>query len=82
VPNHEGGRENLEAISLLKHVNEQVSSAGAITVAEEAPPSPASAAPPTAGGLGFHFKWNMGWMNDTLRYMHRTRCTAAGHHTR
>ena len=70
VPNHEGGRENLEAISLLKHVNEQVSGAGAITVAEESTAFPGVSRPTNSGGLGFHFKWNMGWMNDTLRYMH------------
>ncbi|WP_221305026.1 1,4-alpha-glucan branching protein GlgB [Inhella inkyongensis] len=70
VPNVDGGRENLEAISLLKHVNEQVSGAGAITVAEESTAFPGVSRPTTSGGLGFHFKWNMGWMNDTLRYMH------------
>ncbi|MFO1252592.1 MAG: 1,4-alpha-glucan branching protein GlgB [Inhella sp.] len=71
VPNHQGGRENLEAISLLKHVNEQVSLAGGITVAEESTAFPGVSRPTYEGGLGFHFKWNMGWMNDTLRYMHQ-----------
>ncbi len=71
IPNHLGGRENLEAISLMKHVNEVVGreAPGAITVAEESTSFPGVSQPTYNGGLGFHFKWNMGWMNDTLRYM-------------
>ena len=71
LPNVHGGRENLEAISLLKCVNEvlEVHCPGAITLAEESTAFPGVSAPTYAGGLGFHYKWNMGWMNDTLRYM-------------
>jgi len=80
IPNHQGGRENFEAISLLKHVNEQVSSAGGITVAEESTSFPGVSQPTYAGGLGFHFKWNMGWMNDTLRYIHEDPVHRRWHH--
>lgn len=71
VPNHLGGRENLEAISLLRTINEQIGTElpGAITIAEESTAFPGVSAPTSAGGLGFHYKWNMGWMNDTLRYV-------------
>jgi len=70
LPNAQGGRENLEAISLLKRVNEVVGShsPGAIMAAEESTAFPGVTTPTYAGGLGFHYKWNMGWMNDTLRY--------------
>ena len=73
VPNQHGGRENLEAIALLKRTNEVIGAEcpGAITVAEESTAFPGVSAPTFAGGLGFHYKWNMGWMNDTLRYMAR-----------
>jgi 1,4-alpha-glucan branching enzyme len=80
IPNHQGGRENLEAISLLKHVNEQVSAAGGFTVAEESTAFPGVSQPTYAGGLGFHFKWNMGWMNDTLRYIHEDPVHRRWHH--
>lgn len=80
IPNHQGGRENLEAIALLKHVNEQVSAAGGITVAEESTSFPGVSQPTYAGGLGFHFKWNMGWMNDTLRYVHEDPVHRRWHH--
>jgi 1,4-alpha-glucan branching enzyme len=80
IPNHQGGRENLEAISLLKHVNEQVSSAGGITIAEESTSFPGVSQPTYAGGLGFHFKWNMGWMNDTLRYVQEDPVHRRWHH--
>ena len=80
IPNHHGGRENLEAISLLKHVNEQVSAAGGFTVAEESTAFPGVSKPTYAGGLGFHFKWNMGWMNDTLRYIHEDPIHRRWHH--
>jgi 1,4-alpha-glucan branching enzyme len=80
IPNHQGGRENLEAIALLKHVNEQVSLAGGITVAEESTSFPGVSQPTYAGGLGFHFKWNMGWMNDTLRYIQQDPVHRRHHH--
>ncbi len=82
IPNFYGGRENLEAISLLRHVNEKVGAdaPGAITVAEESTSFPGVSAPTCAGGLGFHYKWNMGWMNDTLRYMHEDPVHRRWHH--
>ena len=73
IPNVHGGRENLEAISFLRRLNEVVGSERpqAITLAEESTAFPAVSRPTYAGGLGFHFKWNMGWMHDTLAYMAR-----------
>ncbi len=71
IPNKDGGRENYEAIALLKRVNEVIGSEcpGAMMIAEESTTFPKVSAPTYDGGLGFHFKWNMGWMNDTLSYM-------------
>jgi len=82
VPNVHGGRENLEAIALLRHTNELVGgeAPGAITVAEESTSFPGVSAPTYAGGLGFHYKWNMGWMNDTLKYMHEDPIHRRWHH--
>ncbi|MDI1246138.1 MAG: 1,4-alpha-glucan branching protein GlgB [Rhodoferax sp.] len=73
VPNEFGGRENLEAIAFLKRVNEVVGveCPPTITLAEESTAYPAVSRPTYAGGLGFHYKWNMGWMHDTLAYMAR-----------
>ena len=70
LPNRLGGRENLEAIDFLRHLNVAVGRyhPGAMTIAEESTAFPAVTQPAHLGGLGFHFKWNMGWMNDTLRY--------------
>ncbi|MDM0014007.1 1,4-alpha-glucan branching protein GlgB [Variovorax sp. J22P168] len=70
VPNAEGGRENLEAIDFLRRMNRVigVERPGAITLAEESTSFPGVTRPPEHGGLGFHYKWNMGWMNDTLAY--------------
>ena len=70
LPNRHGGRENLEAIELLKQLNVAVGHyyPGALTIAEESTAFPGVTQPVHQGGLGFHFKWNMGWMNDTLRY--------------
>ena len=70
LPNRHGGRENLEAIELLQQLNVAVGHyyPGALTIAEESTAFPAVTQPVHVGGLGFHFKWNMGWMNDTLRY--------------
>ena len=69
VPNRYGGRENLEAIDFLKRFNEQVHQVpGAISIAEESTSFPAVSRPVYAGGLGFTFKWNMGWMHDMLGY--------------
>lgn len=71
VPNCYGGRENLEAIDLLKRVNQKVYERfpDAVMIAEESTAWPGVSHPIYAGGLGFGYKWNMGWMNDTLRYM-------------
>jgi 1,4-alpha-glucan branching enzyme len=70
VPNIHGGRENLEAIDFLRRMNQVVGveRPGAITLAEESTSFPGVTRPPEDGGLGFHYKWNMGWMNDTLAY--------------
>jgi len=70
LPNQFGGRENLEAVAFLKRMNEVVHARhpGALTIAEESTSWPAVSRPTYAGGLGFDLKWNMGWMNDTLRY--------------
>ncbi len=71
VPNQYGGHENLEAVSFLQKFNETVSREcpGAITVAEESTAFPKVTHPIADGGLGFSFKWNMGWMNDILSYI-------------
>ena len=73
IPNVHGGRENLEAIDFLKRMNEVVGGerAEAVTLAEESTSFPGVSKPTYAGGLGFHYKWNMGWMHDTLAYMQR-----------
>jgi 1,4-alpha-glucan branching enzyme len=70
LPNHHGGRENLEAIDFLRQMNDAVHRAfpGVMTIAEESTAFAGVTRPPAHGGLGFNFKWNMGWMNDTLRY--------------
>ncbi|MEN0040808.1 MAG: 1,4-alpha-glucan branching protein GlgB, partial [Pseudomonadota bacterium] len=82
LPNKHGGRENLEAIDLLREVNTQVGARcpGKATIAEESTAFPGVSAPVSAGGLGFHFKWNMGWMNDTLRYMAEDPVNRRYHH--
>jgi 1,4-alpha-glucan branching enzyme len=81
IPNEYGGRENLSAISFLKQLNEQVhlQHSGVLTVAEESTAWPGVSRPTYLGGLGFNLKWNMGWMNDTLRYM-RHECIHRKYH--
>jgi 1,4-alpha-glucan branching enzyme len=71
TPNQYGGRENLEAIDFLKQLNWTVGHyfPGVVSMAEESTSFAGVTRPVHLGGLGFHFKWNMGWMNDTLRYM-------------
>jgi 1,4-alpha-glucan branching enzyme len=70
IPNQFGGRENLDAIAFLKRLNEVAHGRfpGILTIAEESTSWPAVSRPTYLGGLGFSFKWNMGWMNDTLKY--------------
>ncbi len=82
VPNRYGGRENLEAIDFLKRTNELVFSEapGATTVAEESTAWPGVSRPIYEGGLGFGYKWNMGWMHDTLDYMHHEPVHRPWHH--
>jgi 1,4-alpha-glucan branching enzyme len=82
IPNAQGGRENLEAIGLLRQLNETLRQQvpGAMVVAEESSTFPGVSAPVSEGGLGFQFKWNMGWMNDTLRYMREDPIHRRWHH--
>jgi 1,4-alpha-glucan branching enzyme len=71
TPNMFGGREHLEAMDFLRNLNETVlgNYPGVLTLAEESTDWPMVSRPPSAGGLGFSMKWNMGWMHDTLSYM-------------
>ena len=82
IPNAHGGRENLEAIAFLKRTNEVVGGERpqAVTLAEESTAFPAVSRPTYAGGLGFHYKWNMGWMHDTLQYIARDPLYRQYHH--
>lgn len=70
LPNEHGGRENTEAVTFLKELNHYAGTEypGTVMIAEESTDWPGVTAPPENGGLGFHFKWNMGWMNDTLEF--------------
>lgn len=82
LPNRYGGNENLEAIAFLRRLNELVYARhpGAFTVAEESTAWPMVSRPTSSGGLGFGYKWNMGWMNDTLRYVARDPVHRQHHH--
>ncbi|HET6725032.1 MAG TPA: 1,4-alpha-glucan branching protein GlgB [Gammaproteobacteria bacterium] len=82
LPNRFGGRENLEAIDFLKQMNEHAFAQcpGATTVAEESTAWPGVSRPTYLGGLGFGYKWNMGWMHDTLAYMHEDPVHRRWHH--
>ncbi|MCA1825411.1 MAG: 1,4-alpha-glucan branching protein GlgB [Myxococcales bacterium] len=82
VPNVHGGRENLEAITFLQRLNTEVYGrhAGAQTYAEESTSWPGVSRPIWLGGLGFGFKWDMGWMHDTLYYMQRDPVHRRFHH--
>lgn len=73
IPNQYGGRENLEAIDFLREFNDAVhgSFPGIVTAAEESTAWPGVSRPTSEGGLGFTYKWNMGWMNDTLDYFQK-----------
>ena len=83
IPNIDGGRENLEAIDFLRQVNSRAyfNFPGAMIIAEESTAWPGVSRPIDQGGLGFGFKWNMGWMNDTLRYMERDPIHRQYHHS-
>jgi 1,4-alpha-glucan branching enzyme len=82
IPNQFGGRENLEAIAFLKRFNEVVHQRhpGVLTIAEESTAWPSVSRPTYVGGLGFSLKWNMGWMNDTLRYFTQDPIYRKYHH--
>ncbi len=82
IPNKYGGRENLDAIDFLKQFNEQTHARfpGVLTIAEESTAWGGVSRPTYAGGLGFSVKWNMGWMNDTLRYFKHDPIHRKYHH--
>src|SRR5579884_1111092 len=82
IPNKFGGRENLEAVDFLKQFNTTVLGKypGVVTVAEESTAWPMVSRPTYVGGLGFMFKWNMGWMHDTLDYFHHEPVHRKYHH--
>jgi len=82
IPNAFGGNENLDAVAFIKRMNEIAfrEQPGITTVAEESTAWPAVSRPTYLGGLGFGFKWNMGWMNDTLRYMSNEPIHRRWHH--
>ncbi len=83
VANQYGGREHLEAVNFLRQVNEAVyaEQPGAVTIAEESTSWPLVTRPTYVGGLGFTFKWNMGWMHDMLEYMHFDPIHRRYHHS-
>jgi 1,4-alpha-glucan branching enzyme len=82
IPNRHGGRENLEAVAFLRRMNEVVYAQfpDTFTVAEESTAWPAVSRPTNVGGLGFGFKWDMGWMHDTLRYLGQGMMARPHHH--
>ena len=81
-PNIYGGRENLEAIDFLKEANATAykNNPGIMMIAEESTAYPGITAPTDAGGVGFGLKWNMGWMHDTLQYLHEAPINRKWHH--
>jgi len=80
IPNELGGNENLEAVAFLRKLNAEVHAHGATSFAEESTAWPAVSRPVDMGGLGFTYKWNMGWMNDTLSYMSEEAIHRKHHH--
>ncbi len=82
APNEFGGNENLDAVAFLRRVNAlaRAEAPGTLMVAEDATDRPGISRPPEQGGLGFHMKWNMGWMNDSLRYMALDPIARSQHH--
>ncbi len=83
-PNRFGGRENLEAVDFLKELNETIGAVypGCISIAEESTAWPGVTRPVGEGGLGFTFKWNLGWMHDTLHYFSKDPVHRRYHHDR
>jgi 1,4-alpha-glucan branching enzyme len=82
IPNRHGGRENLEALDFLRQLNSAISAdhPGVVTIAEESTAWPGVTRHPDVGGLGFDFKWDMGWMHDTLSYMQHEPIHRRYHH--
>ena len=82
VPNKYGGRENLESVAFLQDLSRTVKERcpGAVLIAEESTAWPGVTRSADEGGLGFHYKWNMGWMHDTLHYMHEDPINRRYHH--
>ena len=82
IPNRHGGRENLEAIDFLRHLNDVVATEtpGALVIAEESTAFPGVSKPTSEDGLGFAYKWNMGWMHDTLQYIEEDPINRQYHH--
>jgi 1,4-alpha-glucan branching enzyme len=80
LPNKHGGNENLEAVSFLRRLNTELHAHGATSFAEESTAWPGVSRPVDMGGLGFTYKWNMGWMNDTLSYMSEDPVHRKHHH--
>ncbi|MEK1904499.1 MAG: 1,4-alpha-glucan branching protein GlgB [Pseudomonas sp.] len=82
IPNRHGGRENLEAIDFIRHLNDVVSTdvPGALIIAEESTAWPGVSRPTREGGLGFSYKWNMGWMHDSLKYISEDPLHRSHHH--
>jgi 1,4-alpha-glucan branching enzyme len=80
LPNEQGGNENFEAVAFLRKLNAEVHAHGATSFAEESTAWPGVSRPVDMGGLGFTYKWNMGWMNDTLSYMSEEPVHRKHHH--
>jgi 1,4-alpha-glucan branching enzyme len=82
IPNQYGGRENLEAVAFLQQLNTltHASAPGTVTIAEESTSWPAVSRPVYVGGLGFTYKWNMGWMHDMLQYIREDPVHRRWHH--
>ena len=82
LPNVHGGRENLDAVAFIRETNDRIGSGhpDAVVIAEESTAWPGVSRPVPDGGLGFHYKWNMGWMHDTIEYMRRDPVHRRHHH--
>lgn len=82
VPNKFGGRENLESVAFLQELSQAIAehAPGAVLIAEESTAWPGVTRPAHEGGLGFHYKWNMGWMHDSLHYMAEQPINRRWHH--